>query len=493
MLKLYHTYKKKLLPFKPVRKGKVGMYTCGPTVYNDMTIGNINTYLFNDFLRRSLEYLGYKVKHVMNITDVGHLTMTEAKKELAQIEGKKIEITDDEEGIDRMEKAAKREGISVWDVAEKYIIQIFGKNWNKADKLDEKSDLGKLNIEKPTVICRATDYIKEQIDLIKKLENKGYTYVTKDAVYFDIQKFPKFQDLVGQKFDKMKSGERADTSDPERKHPGDFRLWQLNQPNHVMLWDSPWGKGYPGWHIECSAMSLKHLGQPFDIHTSGEDHIKIHHPNEIAQSESAYGKTMSNYWLHNKFIRIDGKRMGKSLGNAYTIGDLEDKSFDALDFKYFSLLSHYRSTKNFTWEALKSARNARLTLINSLKKIKSTKGKILKKIQKEFIDSLKDDINMPKAISIAWKVLKSKEKDEDKFATIIDFDKVFGLRLKKHVNKKDEISKEMIKEIEQLIGQRNEAREQKDYKRADEIRKKLKEDLSVRLIDSGEKTDWEKI
>lgn len=497
MLKLYHTYKKKLVVFKPIKKGEVKIYNCGPTVYDFATIGNLRYFTFCDFLRRTIEYLGYKVIQVMNITDVGHLTMTEAQKKEAELEGIELEITDTDEGLDRMRKAAKREGLSVWEIAEKYTQAIFGKNWKELKEFEKDGDFGKLNLKKPHFLPIVTDHIQEMIVLIKDLEEKGYTYKTKEAIYFNIQKFPKYEKLLEQKFDEMRKGERADATDPDRKHPADFRLWQLDQPDHPMQWDSPWGKGFPGWHIECSAMSKKYLGQPFDIHTGGEDHIRLHHLNEIAQSEAAYDKDMANYWMHGLFLTVDGKRMGKSLGNAYTLADIEKKGFDPLDLRYFFLQAHYRTKQNFTWENLKSAANARKKLVRELRnnslKQEADKKYLSKKWKDRFIETLEDDLITPKALAVVWDLLKSDEKQASKLATIIDFDKVLGLRLKEAISEpfgKIRIKNKERDEIEGLIKERETTRSKKDWKEADKIRERLKEKYNVELEDTKKGTIW---
>lgn len=502
MLKLYHTYKKKLVPFRPIKHGKVGLYNCGPTVYDYVTIGNLRAYVFEDLLRRVLEYLGYEVTQVMNITDVGHLTLTDLQKEVIKKSGKKIEITDTEDGLDRMEKAAKREGVSVWDIAQKYIDATFGEKYDESNKHYGKSDFGKMNVLKPHHLPRATEYIKQQVDFIEKLEEKGYTYKTKQAVYFDIKKFQKYENLAGQKFADMKKGKRADETDPDRKHPADFRLWQLNQPDHAMQWDSPWGKGYPGWHIECSAMSRELLGQPFDIHTGGEDHIKVHHPSEMAQSESAYDKTMTNYWMHNAFLTVDGGRMGKSLGNAYTLADIENKGFDPLDLRYFYLSAHYRTKQDFSWKILKSAGNARKKLINEVTRLLANTGQagqansderktISKEWKAKFVKTLENDLNIPKALAVMWSLIKSDINDDQKLEAILDFDKVFGLRLGFIKIDDKRIKANVKKEIEELVKQREKARENKDWKEADRIRAELMKKYDVKLEDTEEGCEWE--
>lgn len=443
--------------------------------------------MFYDILRRTLEYLGFEVTQVMNITDVGHLTLTDLQKEA--MKDRDIEITDTDDGLDRMEKAAKREGVSVWDVAQKYIDATFGKNYTKVKQYELDGDFGKMNFEKAEFIPRATEMIDEQIELIKRLEAKGYTYKTKQAVYFDISKFPKYEELVGQSFDEMRKGERADVSDKDRKHPADFRLWQLDQPEHEMQWDSPWGKGFPGWHIECSAMSAKLLEIPFDIHTGGEDHIKVHHPSEMAQTESAYDKPMANYWLHNAFLTVEGKRIGKSLGNAYLLSDIIKKGFDPLDLRYFFLQAHYRTKQSFSWENFKKARIGLGKIIDKVKEYsKSGKGEILEDYKKKFVESIEDDLNTPKALAVFWDLIHSDEDKGNKLATILDFDKVLGLRL--DTIKSVKISEAKKEEIEKLIQEREKARKEKSWDKADEIRERLEREFNVEVEDKDGGTSW---
>ncbi len=487
-LKLYDTYKKKLVEFKPIEKGKVKIYNCGPTVYDYLTIGNLRTYVFADILRRSLEYLGYDVTQVMNITDVGHLTMTEVQKKSAELAGEKLEITDTDEGLDRMEKAAKREGLSVEEVAQKYTEAIFGKNYEKKKGLGDDGDFGKLNIKKPHHLPKATEYIDEQIEFIKQLEKKGFTYKTKQAVYFDVQKFPRYEELVGQSFEDMKKGGRADTSDPERKHPADFRLWQID-PDHPMHWPSPWGEGYPGWHIECSAMSRKLLGQPIDIHTGGEDHIKLHHVDEMAQSECAYDAPLANHWMHGAFLTVDGGRMGKSLGNAYTLKDLKEKGFDPLDLRYLFMQAHYRKKQDFTWEALEAARSARLKMVETFRpSLVAYRISPSSEWKERFTSTLRNDLNIPEALAVVWDLIKSDGKKAGKYATLLGFDRVLGLGLDKVKSQKSEVKNK--NEIEGLVSQREEARKKEDWKKADEIRDELKGKYNVELEDTDEGTEW---
>jgi len=492
-MRFYYTYKKQKVEFKPLRQGRVGIYNCGPTVYYYLTVGNLRAYVFTDLLRRLFDYRGYHVKQVMNLTDVGHLTATEAQKEASCLQDGDLELTDDEEGLDRMEKTARGEGITVWEVAQKYIQAILGRDWENREELGSDGDFGKLNIRKPHVICRATDHIQDQIKLIKRLEEKGYTYTTSQAVYFDITKFPRYEKLTGQSLSEMQVGKRADTSDPDRRHPADFRLWQLNQPDHAMQWESPWGMGFPGWHIECSAMSTKYLGQPFDIHTGGEDHIKLHHVNEMAQSESAYGRPMANYWLHNSFLTVDGGRMGKSLGNAYILKDVEERGFEPLDLRYFYLTAHYRTKQDFTWRALTAARVARTRLVNLVQAwcLAAKPSKIREEYKEKFVQFIEDDLALPQALALVWDLAKDTSvPDAEKLATILDFDRVLGLRLDEEPSKaalspKDQ---ERFEKAEELLKEREEARKAGNFAKADQIRDRIEKELGLKVEDGSGKS-----
>lgn len=508
-LKLYDTYSKKKEIFKPIKDKKVTIYNCGPTVYDYATIGNLRTFVFYDLLRRSLEYLypEYEITQVINITDVGHLTMTETQKKSVELINKNNEITDTEEGLDRMQKAAKREGLTVKEIAEKYTQAIFGEN----------GDFKKLNIKKPHFLPKATDHIKEQIDLIKKLEEKGYAYKTKKAVYFDIQKFLRYEELIEQKFEEMRKGKKANTTDPDRKHSADFRLWQLDQPDHPMQWDSPWGKGFPGWHIECSAMSKEYLGQPFDIHTGGEDHIKVHHPNEIAQSEAAFDKKLAHYWLHASFLTVEGKRMGKSLGNAHTLSDIEKYKFklkgvsvgtkgklhlNSIALRYLFLTAHYRTKQDFTWKAFEGARIRLGKIIDKMFGRKDgymnflrNESEPIEKYINDFKHALEDDLNIPEALAILQKLTDSDENKGNKFLTILDFDKVLGLGLipisKNNIRIKDEKNKEINIKKDPLWNEREIARKNEDWKKSDILRKKIIKKYGGRIEDSDEKgSNW---
>ncbi len=439
VLRLYNTLTRKKEIFKPIVKGKVGIYGCGPTVYWYQHIGNLYRYIFEDIIIRTLLYNGYKVKHVINITDVGHLT------------------SDADEGEDKMLKALKREGLSL---TKESMLKL-------ADKYttDFIKNLKKLNITEPDVWPKATEHIKEMIELNKKIEKKGYAYKTSVGLIFNTSKFKDYGKLANLKIENLKVGSRVKVDD-ERKNKSDFALWITNQPNHLMQWDSPWGKGFPGWHIECSAMSSKYLGEQFDIHTGGEEHIPVHHTNEIAQSESASGKKpWVNYWMHLRWLVIDGGKMSKSLGNVYRLSDLEEKGFSPLDFRYFCLTGYYRKNLNFTLDNLKNAQNSYERLKRVISEIKDD-GKINESYLKKFEESINDDLNMPKALSVLWSLVRD-EKADGKIKTIKEVDKVFGLDLLKV--EKVKVSKEVM----DLVKKREKARDEKDWSRADSLRTEI--------------------
>ena len=434
-LKIYNTLTRKKEIFKPIKKGLVGLYTCGPTVYSYQHIGNLRSYIFSDILKKVLTYNGYKVKQVMNVTDVGHLT------------------SDADTGEDKIEKAAKKERKTAKQIAN-YYWKIF------------KQDFKKLNISEPDIWSKATDHIKEQIDLVKILEKKGYTYKTKDGIYFNTSKFKNYGQLAQLKKQKLQAGKRINLG--EKKNITDFALWKFSKKSGLRQqeWKSPWGIGFPGWHLECSAMSIKYLRKRFDIHTGGIDHIPIHHPNEIAQNQAATGHKVVNYWLHGNFLTSKGEKVSKSTGGLYTISELEQKGFKALAYRYLLLITHYRSPLNFTLRSLEKARNAYERLKNIISEIKEDK-KINKKYLNQFENAINNDLDMPKALSVLWKLLRDK-KATGKIRTIKEMDKVFGLDLLK----KEKF--EIPAEVQKLITQREKARKQKNFKKSDELRKKIK-------------------
>lgn len=463
-LHFYNTLGRKLEEFVPINPEKVTLYTCGPTVYDFAHIGNLRAFTFADTLKRTLTYFGYSVLHIMNVTDVGEMSDTEMGED-------KILI-----GLKR--ERAKNKDITVWDIAHLYTERFI-------------EDRDSMNILPPDKLTPATEHVPQMIELVKILIEKGYAYVTKEAIYYDVTKFPRYTELSRQKLEDKREGVRQEViTDPNKKHPADFRVWQLDRPDHPMNWDSPWGKGFPGWHIECSAMSMTYLGDTIDIHTGGMDHIPVHHPNEIAQSEAATGKKFVNYWLHNEFIRVDGIKMSKSKKNFYSMQDVLEHGFDPLDLRYLYLEAQYRFPQNFTWEALKAAESARKNLGEQVAMIKTQlQGQKVETIsghelQEKFAAHLANDLNIPGALSILWEVIKSKELELPiKYSLLVDFDQVLGLRLAETKTIYDIFSESQVEEIKKLLDDRENAKKSQDWKAADEYRNRLTE-LSVRIIDT---------
>ncbi|MBT6774866.1 cysteine--tRNA ligase [Candidatus Woesearchaeota archaeon] len=439
-LKLYNTLSRKKELFKPIKKTEVGLYTCGPTVYNFAHIGNLRGFLFYDFVKRVFLFNDFKVKHVMNITDVGHLT------------------SDADEGEDKMLKGAKREKKTVWEVAAFY-TEAF------------KNDMKKLNFLFPRYLPKATDHIKEQIAFVKVLEKKGFTYTAGGNVYFDASKLKDYGKLV--RLDLEAEGQARVEKDLNKNNPHDFVLWFTKSKfqDQGMKWKSPWGEGYPGWHLECSAMSMKYLGEQFDVHCGGIDHIPVHHTNEIAQSEAFTGKKpWVKYWLHNEFLVLGkGEKMAKSGENFLTLSVLEEKGYNPLDFRYFCLGTHYRKPLMFSFEALDGARNGFKKLTDKVLEIKTErKVKVNKKYLVRFTKEVNDDLNTPQALATMWEVLKDEKLSAgEKYFTLLEFDQVLGLGLKDL--KVDKIPKAVVKLAEERLS----ARLDKDWKKADDLREKI--------------------
>ena len=449
-MKLYNTMDRKVEEFVPIEEGKVGMYCCGPTVYNYAHIGNLRTYIFEDILHRTLEEAGYRVKHVMNITDVGHLT------------------GDGDDGEDKLGKRSRETGKSVWDIAAFYTDAFFA---------DEKA----LNIKRPNVVCKATDHIQDMIALIKRLEEKGHTYTAGGNVYFSIDTIDDYGKLAGQKQEDKLSGARI-AVDGNKRNPQDFVLWFTNSKfgEQAMMWDSPWGRGYPGWHIECSAMSMKYLGETFDIHCGGIDAIPVHHTNEIAQSEAATGHKWVNYWCHGEFLLNDKGKMSKSSGEFLTLPVLVGHGYNALDYRYFCLGGHYRTQLKFSYEALDHAKSARERLNSMVAELKakatpeSTISEKAESYKDAFFAALFNDLRCPEALAVMWKMLKDNSITEgEKLSLLYSMDKVLGLDLDKVEAKKEE--KVGGEEEWKLVEERKQAKAEKNYQRADEIRKELEE------------------
>jgi len=472
-LRFYNTLTRKKEEFTSIEPGKVRMYTCGPTVYNYAHIGNLRSYIFADVLRKTLQYFGYDVPQVMNVTDVGHLT------------------SDSDTGEDKMEMEARKEGRDIWDVA-RYFENVFFE------------DIEKLNIEQPAVKCRATEHVPDMIALVQKLIERGHAYETAQAVYFDVTTFPSYTQLSRQSLeDKITAARDEVQEDPEKRNPADFALWFKavgRFENHIMRWESPWGVGFPGWHIECSAMSMKYLGETLDIHTGGEDHIWVHHPNEIAQSEGATGKKFVRYWMHGAFLVVgkltsdeegdEEKRMGKSEGNFLRLQTLIDKGYDPLAYRYFSFSAHYRAKLKFTWEALDSAASGYQSLkdfVSRAMQIGGVEQPWVAEYRNRFKEALSDDLNMPQAMAAVQEMIREadRRKEYGVLDALYDFDRVLGLNLKESA----ELATAVDADVEALINERNEARAQKNWARADEIRKQLSEQ-GITLEDTPSGTLW---
>ena len=448
-LTFYNTLTRKKEEFHSIDEKRVRMYSCGPTVYSYAHIGNFRTYIFMDTLRRVLKYNGYELKHVMNITDVGHLE------------------SDADEGEDKMEKAARKEKKDPYEIANFY-TKIFLK------------DMEKLNIDKPEIITKATENISQMIDYVKEIIKNGYAYETSKGIYFDISKLDKYPVLSNRKLDDQIAGARVDV-DPEKKNPYDFALWIKAPENHIMKWESPWGLSYPGWHLECSTMGRRFLGEEFDIHTGGVDHIPTHHENEIAQSKGATGKIPAHVWMHCEYLQVDGGKMSKSLGNTYTISQLQEKGISPLAFKLFCFTAHYRNKLNFTFEGAYGAQKALERLYDSY--VKNVNGAddveedVIKEYEEKFLSYINDDMNMPGAMSVVWDIARNTKKSA-KFANLLlKFDEVLGLDMKnaeKYLVKfKQNDSEELPAEIKKLVEERKNAGAEKNWAKSDEIRDKI--------------------
>jgi cysteinyl-tRNA synthetase len=435
-MKVYNTLTRTKEELRLIDGEKVGIYSCGPTVYSSPHIGNMYAYVCWDVLVRTLRFLGYEPRQVVNITDVGHLT------------------SDADSGEDKMEKGSKKEGMTVWEIAKKYENEFL-------------ENLKDLNIEMPWRMPRATDHIQEQIDLIKKIEKNGFTYKTSDGIYFDTSKFADYGKFANLNLEKIREGARVEINE-EKINPTDFALWKFS-PRDVkrqMEWESPWGVGFPGWHIECTAMSTNILGETFDIHTGGEDHIPVHHTNEIAQGFGAFGHNTAHYWMHNAFITFGGSKISKSSGGLYTVKDLMEMGFDPLAYRYMVLGSHYRKGMEFSLETLKSAQTA----LDKLRSYKvETVGKVNEEIKKEFEEVIANDLAMPEAMAIVWKTVKSSLESADKWATLVEMDRVLGLDLDKNTDE------EIPEEIKKMAEDRVLARTNKNWAESDKLRDLIKE------------------
>lgn len=436
-LKLYNTLTRQKETFTPIND-VVRIYSCGPTVYSYAHIGNFRAYVFMDTLRRVLKYNGYNLKHAMNITDVGHLE------------------SDADEGEDKIAKAARKENKDPYEIA-KYYTDIFLR------------DFDRLNIDRPEVICKATDHIQEMIEFVSDIVKNGYGYETSKGIYFDISKLDKYPILSDRKVNEQIAGARVEV-DKEKRNPEDFALWIKAPEKHLMKWESPWGLCYPGWHIECSAMSNKYLGEEFDIHTGGIDHIPTHHENEIAQSKGRCGKIPARFWMHCNFLQIDGGKMSKSLGNIYTLDTLKEKGIDPLSYKLLCFSSHYRNKLNFTFEGATASNISLIRLKEGYQKHlngdENIEENVINEFEEKFHKAINDDLNMPNAMSIVWDVIRYPKKSKKLAKLLLKFDEVLGLKIDEEIISDDEIPEEILK----LVEERKIARENKNWELSDKIR-----------------------
>jgi cysteinyl-tRNA synthetase len=469
-MKFYNTLSAQKEEFIPMKPNEVKIYTCGPTVYQYAHIGNLRTYLFMDLLRRALVHQGYHLKHVMNITDVGHL------------------VSDGDEGEDKMLKGAREQKKTPWEIASHY-TEVF------------LQDIESLHIDSTEIIAKATDHIADMIEFVEGLLVKGYAYEIEDGIYFDLSKFQGYGKLSCVHLEDLLAGARVEIHQGKR-HPADFALWKKAPKEHIMQWESPWGRGYPGWHIECSAMARKYLGDVFDIHTGGVDHIPIHHENEIAQSEALLGVAPVRYWMHGEFMMVNNGKMSKSLGNAFTLEDLKNKGITPLTFRYFCLNAHYRNKLNFTWEGISAAKVSYERFLKEAQKHKhgseSLNVAVLKSYQEEFYKAIEDDLNVPKALGVTWNLIRNEPKSREVFALLLKMDEILGLGLNPSEENIEDTEKTVVEkpfpqEVFSLVEKRRMARENKDWNLADRIRNDLLE-MGVVLKDtqSGVEISWEK-
>lgn len=466
---LFNTMGRRLQDFQSIKDGQVGMYSCGPTVYGRAHIGNMRAYVFADTLKRVLLYAGYDVKHVMNITDVGHLT------------------SDADDGEDKLAKAARENHETAWEISKRWTEQFF-------------KDTKSLNVLPVSIACKATEHIAEQIALVKTLEDKGYTYRTSDGIYFDTAKFPTYADFAHLDIEGLQAGIRVDMS--EKRNKTDFALWKFSKPTEKrdMEWDSPWGVGFPGWHVECSAMSMKYLGETFDIHTGGIDHVTIHHTNEIAQSECATGKRFVNYWLHCEFLTMsNAEKMSKSLGNVVNLDTLREYGIKPLAFRYLCLNAHYRKQLLYSKEILMGANNAYNKWCVFMDNLKKENPQLLSldklsepsvKYLDEFKQGVFNNLNTPQALATMWNLIHDKSiNNDEKYTLLMEFEKVFGLT---EVNAEPEVQEEIPAEVVELLAQRNQFRAEKNWAQADAARDAIKA-KGYTIVDTKEGSHLQKI
>lgn len=451
MLKLYNTLTRQIEKFTPSNPPAVTLYTCGPTVYDYTHIGHLFKYTQDDLLKRVLRANDFSLKHVMNITDVGHL------------------VSDADEGEDKLEKGAKKFGQTVWEVA-KHFESYF---WKSTDAI---------NIDRPDIVARATEHISEQIKLIEKLQKQGFTYQTDNAIYFDISKFPDYTKLSKQKLEEKETGVRENVKvDAQKKNPQDFALWFFTVghfKDHTMRWPSPWGEGFPGWHIECSAMSMAYLGDTIDIHTGGIDHIPVHHTNEIAQSEAATGKQFVKYWMHYNFVRVNGEKMSKSLDNFVTIDDILNKGYDPLALRLLFLNAHYQTELNFTWDSLDASQAALNNLREEIRAWEQP-AEATTDVWQKFLEAANNNLGLPQAVALMWQMVRSDTPTSSKSRDLLEMDKILGLELKDYIATPLQIPPK----VQDLVAKRENARSEKDFERSDKLRHEIKK-LGYDVLDT---------
>ena len=465
---LYNTLTRAKEKFTPFNKDRATLYACGPTVYDYAHIGHVRAYIFVDALARAIRYNGYALTHVMNITDVGHLT------------------DDADQGEDKIERKAVAEKKTVWDIAYFYTDDFF-------------QTMNSLGIVRPDIVCKATDHIPEMIALIKLIEKNGCAYQTGDGIYFDTSRIFHYGKLARLDVKSLEEGARVEPN-PEKRNPTDFALWKFSplDANRQMEWASPWGKGFPGWHIECTAMAVKYLGEQIDIHTGGIDHIPVHHTNEIAQAQGAFGKDVVRFWLHNEFMLVDGQKMSKSKGNFYRLSDITARGISPLALRYFFLQAHYRSPVNFTWESLRGVQKGLENLYEKVRQIQNSKYKIQNHNSKlkihyttQFLEAINDDLNTAKGLAVLWDMLKDGDlAEEEKYALALDFDQVLGLGLLA-ISPRESVP--LPTQIKKLAKERESARAEHNFARSDELRREL-ENAGYDVMDTktGQKIDVKK-
>jgi cysteinyl-tRNA synthetase len=484
MIKLYSTLDRKLVEVQPIKDKQLSIYSCGPTVYYRMQVGNIRAYINWDIMHRALLYLGFKVKRVVNMTDVGHMTS--------------CDDYGSDFGEDRMDRQSKREGLEPIDIANKYIDTVLD-DFRKLNILAPDGELIPEGLTYEEIakhgFARATEYVDEMIKIIEQIEANGYTYETNQALYFDVSKVPDYTIFTGQLLEDKETGAREEVEvDPEKKNPADFVLWMKRYgkyKDHIMNWESPWGNGFPGWHIECTAMGTAILGEKFDIHTGGVDHIPVHHANERAQNIGAFGHPVVKYWVHNEWVvNSDDSKLSKSKGNAIDLPTVLELGFDAMDLRYLLLSINYRTRIQFSLKSLEGARNARISLLKKIKELGNKRGNVIEEYKKRFEEELSNNLNMSGVLALINELLKSDYPQNDILSTILDFDRVLGLDIEKEVSNLNEIPADS--DVKKLLDERENAKADKNYEEADRLREEIVK-FGYKVLDTPDGQKLERI